>query len=165
MAHDRKFRFAVHVLRASSGRDFTDRARQAEDLGYSALNVPDHFVDHPLAPIPAMSAAAAVTTQLKIGSLVLDNDFKHPVVLANEAATLDLLSDGRLELGLGAGWMTVDYEKSGIPLDPPATRVDKLEEAIVILKGLFAEGPFSFTGKHYTLTYQFTLVDHSFYFT
>ena len=80
--------------------------------------MPDHFVDHPLAPIPAMAAAAAVTDTLRVGSLVLGNDYKHPVVLAREAATIDLLSDGRLELGIGAGWMTVDYEKSGHPARP-----------------------------------------------
>lgn len=152
MAHDRRFRFAVHVLRAGSAREFADGARRAEALGYSALNVPDHFVDHPLAPVPAMAAAAAVTTDLRVGSLVLDNDFKHPVVLANEAATIDLLSDGRLELGLGAGWMTADYERSGIPLDPPAVRVERLAEAITVLRGLFADGPFSFSGTHYTVT-------------
>ncbi|MFL6242566.1 MAG: TIGR03621 family F420-dependent LLM class oxidoreductase, partial [Acidimicrobiia bacterium] len=94
----------------------------------------------------------AVTDTLRVGSLVLANDYKHPVVLAREAATLDLLSAGRLELGLGAGWMTADYEKSGLELDRPGVRIDRLAESITILKGLMAEGPFSFHGEHYTVT-------------
>ena len=127
-------------------------ARQAEALGYSTLYVPDHFVDHPLAPIPALATAAAVTTTLRVGPLVLGNDYKHPVVLAREAATIDLLSDGRLEMGIGAGWMTADYEKAGMPLDRAGVRIARLAESITILKGLFADGPFSFQGEHYTIT-------------
>ena len=92
-------------------------ARRAEDLGYSTLFMPDHFGDQ-LAPVPALMAAADATTSLRIGTLVFDNDYKHPVVLAKEAATLDLLSGGRVELGLGAGWMASDYEQSGIPAGP-----------------------------------------------
>src|SRR5215203_4845948 len=152
MAHDRKFRFGVMCSHASSSADFREKARQAEALGYSTLFVPDHFIDHPLAPMPAMATAAAVTDTLRVGSLVLVNDYKHPVVLAREAATLDLLSAGRLELGLGAGWMTADYEKSGLELDRPSVRIDRLAESITILKGLMAEGPFTFHGKHYTVT-------------
>ncbi len=135
-----------------SGAEFAEVARMAEDLGYSTLFVPDHFVDHPLAPIPAMAAAAAVTTTLRVGALVLGNDYKHPVVLAREAATIDLLSDGRLELGLGAGWMTADYDKAGMQLDKPSVRIARLAESIAILKGLFADGPFTFHGEHYTVT-------------
>src|SRR5690349_14783590 len=102
--------------------------------------------------MPALAAAAAVTTTLRIGPLVLGNDYKHPVVLAREAATLDVLSNGRLELGIGAGWMTADYEKAGIPLDAPGVRISRLEESITILKGLFADGPFSFDGAHYHIS-------------
>ena len=149
--HDRRFRFGVIVPKVSSAAEFTEIARQAEALGYSTLFVPDHFVDHPLAPVPALAAAAAVTTTLRVGPLVLGNDYKHPVVLAREAATIDLLSDGRLELGIGAGWMSVDYEKAGMPLDKPSVRIARLAEAVTILKGLFADGPFSFTGEHYTV--------------
>src|SRR5215207_3279719 len=152
MAHDRKFRFGVMCSHASSSADFREKARQAEALGYSTLFVPDHFIDHPLAPMPAMATAAAVTGALRVGSLVLGNDYKHPVVLAREAATLDLLSDGRLELGLGAGWMTADYEKAGLQLDRPGVRIDRLEESVAIVKGLMADGPFTFHGKHYTVT-------------
>src|ERR687883_372324 len=125
MGHDRRFRFGVAVTNTASAQAFTECARRAEALGYSTLFVPDHFVDHPLAPIPALAAAAAVTSTLRIGPLVLGNDYKHPVVLAREAATLDVLSDGRLELGIGAGWLTADYEKSGIPLDRPGVRITR----------------------------------------
>ena len=104
-----------------------------------ALLMPDHFGAQ-LATGPALTAAADATPSLRVGTLVLDNDYKHPVVTAKEMATLDLLSDGRLELGIGAGWMASDYEQSGIPLDPPGVRVDRLAEAIAILKGLFAPG-------------------------
>jgi probable F420-dependent oxidoreductase len=137
---------------AASANDFREKARQAEALGYSTLFVPDHFIDHPLAPMPAMATAAAVTDTLRVGSLVLGNDYKHPVVLAREAATLDLLSGGRLELGLGAGWMAADYEKAGLELDRPGVRIDRLEESVAVVKGLMAGGPFSFQGKHYTVT-------------
>jgi alkanesulfonate monooxygenase SsuD/methylene tetrahydromethanopterin reductase-like flavin-dependent oxidoreductase (luciferase family) len=107
--HNRKFRFGVIVPKATSGKELTELARRAEGSGYSTLFVPDHFIDHDLAPTVALAHAAAVTDSLRIGPLVLGNDYKHPVVLAREAATLDLLSDGRLELGIGAGWMTADY--------------------------------------------------------
>ena len=109
----------------ASAADYREKARKAEDLGYSTWFVPDHFVDHPVAPMPAMAMVAEATETLRVGTLVLGNDYKHPVVLAREAATLDLLSDGRLELGIGAGWMTADYEKAGIPLDKPSLRIDK----------------------------------------
>jgi len=149
VGHDRRFRFGVAVTSAASGDAFCEIARRAEAFGYSTLFVPDHFVDHPFAPMPALAAAAAVTTHLRIGPLVLGNDYKHPVVLAREAATLDVLSNGRLELGIGAGWMTADYEKAGMPLDPPGVRIRRLEESIAVLKGLFADGAFSFSGEHY----------------
>jgi probable F420-dependent oxidoreductase len=149
---DRRFRFGVMCSHAESATDFREKARKAEALGYSTLFVPDHFVDHPLAPMPAMATAAAVTDTLRIGSLVLGNDYKHPVVLAREAATLDLLSDGRLELGLGAGWMTADYDRAGLDLDRPGVRIDRLAESVTVLKGLMGEGPVTFHGKHYNVT-------------
>jgi probable F420-dependent oxidoreductase len=152
MAHDRKFRFGVMMPRAESGAQVRDWARKAEDLGYSSLYVPDHFVDHPLAPIPTIAAVAACTTTLRIGTLVLGNDYRHPVVVAKEAATIDVLSDGRLELGIGAGWMTVDYEQAGIPLDRPGVRIARLAESVQILKGLWADDPFTLAGDHYTIT-------------
>jgi len=152
VASGRKFRFGIMCSHAASATDFREKARQAEALGYSTLFVPDHFVDHPLAPMPAMAAAAAVTDTLRVGSLVLGNDYKHPVVLAREAATLDLLSGGRVELGLGAGWMTADYEKAGLELDRPGVRIDRLGESVKIVKGLMGDGPFTFHGEHYTVS-------------
>lgn len=112
--------------------------------------VPDHFGDQ-LAPVPALMAAADATTSLRIGALVWDNDYKHPVVLAKEAATLDLLSGGRLEFGIGAGWMNTDYEQSGIPKDRDGVRIARLAEAVEIYKGLWGPGPFSYQGEHYQI--------------
>lgn len=151
MPHPRRFRFGVQLSTAASGEEWAALARKVEDLGYDVLHLPDHFGDQ-LAPVPAMMAAAAATTTLKVGTLVFDNDYKHPVVLAKEMATIDRLSGGRVEVGLGAGWMRSDYEQSGIPYDPPATRVDRFEEGLTVLKGLLAPGPFSFAGEHYTVT-------------
>jgi len=154
MGRARKFRFAAQLTRGPepTAASWAEQARKAEDLGYSAILVPDHFDDQ-LAPVPALVAVAAATQKMKIGSLVFDNDYRHPLILAKEAATLDLLSDGRLELGVGAGWMRTDYEQSGIPYDPPSVRLDRFEEGVAIIKGLFeSEGPFSFSGKHYTVT-------------
>lgn len=152
MAHDRKFRFGVQCSSASSASEWRDRARKMEDLGYSTLFMPDHFIGTPLAPMVAIAMAAEATTTLRVGHLVLGNDYKHPAIVAKEAATIDLLSEGRMELGIGAGWMTVDYEKAGIPLDPPGVRIARLAEAIAIVKGLTSDGPFSFAGEHYTVT-------------
>jgi probable F420-dependent oxidoreductase len=150
--HDRRFRFGIACSKGRSRKDFTELARKAESLGYSTLFVPDHFVDHDLAPTVALAHAAAVTDTLRVGTFVLGNDYKHPVVCAREMATLDLLSEGRLELGIGAGWMTADYEKAGIPLDRPGVRIARLAESITIMKGLFAPGPFTFQGEHYQVT-------------
>jgi len=145
------FRFGVQVTRATSGTDWRDRARKLEDLGYSTLFMPDHFGEE-LAPLPAIAMAAAHTTTLRIGSLVFDNDYKHPAILAKEAATIDLLSDGRLEFGIGAGWMKADYDMLGLPYDPPAVRVDRFEEALHIVKQCFTGEKFTYHGEHYRMT-------------
>lgn len=150
MPHARPFRFGLQLAKGSSRPDWAGQARRAEDLGFSSLLMPDHFGDQ-LAPVPALMAAADATTDLRIGALVHDNDFKHPVVLAKEAATLDVLSGGRLELGLGAGWMNTDYEQSGIPKDPAGVRIDRLAEALDVIEGLFGEGPFDHDGAHYDI--------------
>jgi probable F420-dependent oxidoreductase len=144
------FRFAVQVSNAESGAAWRALARKAEDLGYSTLFMPDHLGEQ-WAPLIALTVAAEATTTLRVGTLVLDNDFRHPVLLAKEAATLDLLSEGRLELGLGAGWMRDDYDQSGIVFDPPATRVDRLGEAIGVLKELWTKGRCDHKGEHYTV--------------
>jgi probable F420-dependent oxidoreductase len=148
MSKASSFRFAVQEHRAPSAKAWKEKARQVEALGYSALYLPDHFTDQ-VGPIAALMAAADATTRLRVGSLVFDNDYRHPVVLAKEAATLDLLSDGRFDLGLGAGWLASDYEQAGIPFDGAGTRIARMEEALQIIKRLFAGGPFSFAGKHY----------------
>jgi probable F420-dependent oxidoreductase len=150
MAHARPFRFGIQLSTAPSGDAWAALARKAEDLGYSSLFLPDHFGAQ-LAPVPAMQAAADATTDLRVGCLVFDNDYKHPVVLAKEVATIDVLSGGRVELGIGAGWMNSDYEQSGIQHDRAGVRIDRMEEGIAVLKGLFADGAYSFEGKHYAI--------------
>ena len=147
----RKFRFGVQTSRGRSAAEWAEKARKIESLGYSTLFIPDHFDDQ-LAPMPAMMAAADATTTLRVGSLVLDNDYKHPLVLAKEATTLDLLSGGRLELGLGAGWMETDYVASGIPYDRPGVRISRFIEGLTIIKGLFSDEPVNFSGTYYTIT-------------
>jgi probable F420-dependent oxidoreductase len=151
MAHPRTFRFGIQLANAPSGAAWRDLARKAEDLGYSTLFMPDHFGDQ-LAPVPALQAAADATTTLNVAALVFDNDYKHPVVLAKEMATIDVLSGGRTEFGLGAGWMNTDYEQSGIPKDRDGVRIARMAEGLEVIKGLWADGPFSFAGEHYTIT-------------
>ena len=151
MAIDRRFRFGAQLSFAGSHEEWAAKARRVEELGYATLCVPDHFDDQ-LAPIPALVAAAAATTRLRIGTLVLANDYRHPLLVAKEAATVDLLSGGRLELGLGAGWLARDYAESGIPHDPPSVRIERLEEGLAVVKGLLEGGRFSFAGRYYTVT-------------
>ena len=151
MPHDHKFRFGVQVSSASSASDWRDKARKMEDLGYSTLFMPDHFIDTEFAPMVAISFAAAATEKLRIGHLVLGNDYKHPAVTAKEAATVDVLSDGRLEFGLGAGWMQTDYDALGMPYDPAGVRVGRLAEAITVIKGAWGDGPFDYKGEHYRI--------------
>ncbi len=151
MGRRHTFRFGVQEHTAASASDWRERARRAEALGYSTLYLPDHFSDQP-APIAALMAAADATTTLRVGSLVFDNDYRHPVVLAKEAATLDLLSGGRLDFGLGAGWLASDYARAGIPLDSAGTRIERMEEGLEVIKGLWAGGTFSFSGKHYQVS-------------
>jgi probable F420-dependent oxidoreductase len=146
----RPFRFGVTAPTPSAGTDWVERARRVEQLGYSILVVPDHFRDH-LAPVPALTAAALATTRLRVGSLVFSNDFRHPAVLAKEAATIDVLSGGRFELGLGGGWLRAEYDQTGIPFDAPGTRIERLEEAVTIIKGLLAGERVTFAGRHYTI--------------
>jgi probable F420-dependent oxidoreductase len=144
------FRFGVQLSSAGSPKQWRDRARQLEDLGYSTLFIPDHFDDQ-WAPIAALTAAAEATEQLKVGSLVFDNDYRHPLVLAKECATLDLLSEGRLEVGLGAGWMRTDYDEAGMTYDAPGVRVDRLAEGVQVMKALWRDESISFEGEHYHL--------------
>lgn len=146
----RPFRFGAGAFVADSATAWAETARRIEALGYETLVIPDHFDRH-LAPVPALTAAALATTTLRVACTVFDNDFRHPAMLARELATLDFLSDGRLEVGIGAGWYKTEYDRAGIPFDPPAVRVGRLEEAVCVLKELWRGGPVTFTGRHYTL--------------
>jgi probable F420-dependent oxidoreductase len=147
----RPFRFGVQVSGPADAAGWVEQARKIEDLGYATVTMPDHFTDQ-LAPMPALAAVAAATTTLRVGALVFDNDYKHPVVLAKELATIDLLSGGRVEIGIGAGWMESDYRASGIAYDRPGVRIDRFEEALAVIKGAMGDGPFSFEGAHYRIT-------------
>jgi probable F420-dependent oxidoreductase len=153
----RPFRFGVVGEGIRSAETLVAEARRAEAIGYATLLLRDHFVAEPfgdqLAPMVALTAAAAATRSLRVGSLVLDNDYRHPVLLAKEAATLDLLSGGRFELGIGAGWLRDEYERAGIPFDPPGVRVARLEESIRLLKALLSSSsPVRFEGEHYSVS-------------
>lgn len=150
MPQIRPFRFGVETAGASNAGRWRDTARAVEDLGYRTLLVIDHLGDQ-LAPVPAMLAAADATTTLRVGSHVLANEFRHPALLAKEAATVDLLSEGRLELGIGAGWNRAEHDRIGVGLPAPPVRVDRLAETITIVKGLLEHESFSFSGRHYTL--------------
>jgi probable F420-dependent oxidoreductase len=147
----RPFRFGVVSGNAVSRAEWVSKARKAEELGYAILLVPDHIVIG-VAPLTALAVAAEATSTLRIGSLVLGNDFRHPAWLAKEAATLDLLSDGRFELGMGAGYLPADYTQTGLSFDPPRTRIDRLDEALDIVAQLFTDKAVSFSGTHYTVT-------------
>ena len=144
------FRFGIQCRGPADPAGWPALARKVEDLGYATLTVADHF-DDALAPVPALMAAAAATTTLRVGTMVLANDYRHPVVVAKEAATLDVLTGGRFELGLGAGWMTTDYAAAGLALDPPGRRIERLAEALSVLRGLFADEPLHHAGTHYRI--------------
>lgn len=156
-APPRPFRFGVQCsalpggTAATTGEGWRELARRVEGEGFDLLTVADHLDDQ-LAVVPALQAAADATTGLRIGALVLCNDYRHPVVLAKEAATIDVLSGGRLEVGVGAGWMTSDYAAAGIPLDPPGRRIDRLAEALDVIEALWADGPATVEGEHYRIS-------------
>lgn len=148
MSHGLRFG-CLAMTPTRSRQEWLDQARQTEERGFSTLQVSDHFVRTPLAPLVALSAAAQVTSTIRLGTLVLDNDFRHPAVLAKEISTLDQLSDGRVELGLGAGWLDEDYEVSGITMDSPGARINRLAEAVQVLRGAFTGDAVSTKGTHY----------------
>ena len=151
MIKKRPFRFGVTAIEGAASREeWRAKARRIEDAGYTTLVIPDHFTCQ-LSPIPALLSAADATSVLRVGSFVFDNDFRHPAVLAKDVATLDLLTDGRFELGIGAGWYREEYLQAGIPFDSLETRHSRLEEAIHVMKRLFSAEPVSFSGRFYTL--------------
>jgi probable F420-dependent oxidoreductase len=150
------FRFAVQGANAESGAQFLDTVRRAEDLGYSAFHLSDHYLGpgkvgtgvQALAATPAMAAAAAVTSSIRIGCRVFCVDFHHPAVLVKEMATVELISNGRLEFGLGAGWVADEYAALGIPFDSAGTRIDRLTEVIAFTKAYFSGEEINAGGEH-----------------
>ncbi len=151
MSKIRPFRFGVVAESAPSREQWVTLVRRAEDLGYSTFLLADHFVNE-FPPIAALMAAADATSILRVGSFVFDNDFRHPALLAKEVATLDLLSGGRFELGIGAGWHRDEYEQVGLPFESAGIRINRLEEAIQVIKQFFTEDIVTFAGKHYTVS-------------
>lgn len=146
----RPFRFSLTATGVNDPADFVALCRRAEDLGYSTVSMADHL-DSQLAPMLALTAAAQATSTLRVLSLVLANDYRHPAVLAKEVTTLDQLSGGRLEFGIGAGWMASDYEQAGLPYDRPGVRIERLAEAVAILKASWRGEPIDFDGTHYRI--------------
>jgi probable F420-dependent oxidoreductase len=147
----RPFRFLADARAVASLRELRDTVERAEAVGIDTLVIPDHLIPQ-LAPVPAMAAIAAVSDRLRISAFVLNNDLRHPAVLAQDLASLDVLSDGRLDVAIGAGWNRPEYEAIGLRFDSTPVRQARLAEAIAVLKGCFADGPFSFAGEHYTIT-------------
>ncbi len=146
----RPFRFGVQLQHSPSGVDWAEQARRIEGLGYDIATMPDHF-DGQFAPVPALQAILSATSTLRASALVFDNDYKHPLVLAKELATMDVLSGGRVEIGLGAGWMKSDYEQAGMTYDRPGVRIDRFVEGLSVIKGVMGDGAYSLDGEHYTI--------------
>lgn len=145
------FQFLADAREPMSARALGERARQAEALGYHALVIPDHLIDQ-LSPVPTMAVIAAATERLRVSAFVFNNDLRHPAVLAQDLASLDVLSEGRLDVAIGAGWNQAEYDALGIGFDPAPVRSERLAEAIAVLKGCFAEGPFTYLGRWYRIT-------------
>jgi probable F420-dependent oxidoreductase len=147
----RPFRFGVSIWQVASRAELADKARKIEALGYDVLNFPDHLNER-IAPMPALMAAAEATATLRVGTNVLNNDLRHPVLVAREAAAIDLLTEGRLQLGLGAGSIKSEYDEAGLPFDPGRTRVERLAEAVVVIKRLLNGEAVTFASQHYQIT-------------
>lgn len=149
----RPFRFGVVNEHPAPLDAWLAHVREVEALGYSTFLIRDHVIDPPFgpqyAPLVALAMAAAATTTLRVGTLVLSNDFRHPVLLAKELATLDALSGGRLEIGMGAGWLQAEYDGAGLPYDRPGLRIERLAESLTILRGLLCGETVTFDGAHY----------------
>ena len=145
------FTFSADIGEVVTGPELAARARQAQDLGYHALVVPDHLLGR-LSPIVAMASVAAATTKLRVSAFVMNNDLRHPAVVAADLASIDVLSSGRLDVAIGAGWNRPEYDAIGLAFDPPSVRQARLAESVAILKQIFAGEPFSFAGEHYAIT-------------
>jgi probable F420-dependent oxidoreductase len=148
----RPFRFLAPIGDGvTDARTLAADAREAEAIGVDVLVRSDHLLEQH-APLPVLATVAAVTERVRVGTFVLNVDLRHPAVLAQELGSLDVLSGGRLEIGMGAGWNEPEYDAIGIAYDPVPTRVARLTEAVRVLKGCFADGPFSYAGEHYRIT-------------
>lgn len=153
MATGHPFRFGYLAMRPRATlHEWREAARTAEAGGFATFQVSDHFARSPAAPLPVLAAVAQVTTTVRLGTLMLDNDFRHPAVLVKELATLDVLCGGRLEIGIGAGWMHEDYRVSGIAYEPAGIRIAKLAETLEILdRVLGGAAPATVSGRHYAV--------------
>jgi probable F420-dependent oxidoreductase len=147
----RTFRFLANASEIVTGAELASRARRAEQLGYDALVAPDHLLGQ-LSPIVAMATIAAATSTLRVSAFVMNNDLRHPAVVAQDLASIDVLSGGRLDIAIGAGWNRPEYDAIGMAFDPAPVRQGRLAESVTVLKGLFSGEPYSFTGEHYTIT-------------
>ncbi len=147
----RPFSFLADAFEATSARELGERARAAEDLGVTTFVLPDHLVPQ-LSPVPYLATVAALTERIRISAFVHNNDLRHPAVLAQDLASLDVLSGGRLDVAIGAGWNEPEYRAIGLSFDPIRVRQARLAEAIAVIKGCFGPEPFSFHGEHYTIT-------------
>jgi probable F420-dependent oxidoreductase len=148
---ERPFRFLAEAREIASFAQLRQTVRRAESIGIDTLVIPDHLIEQ-MAPVAAMTAIAAISDRLRVSAFVLNNDLRHPAVLAQELASLDVLSGGRLDIAIGAGWNRAEYEAIGVSFDPTPVRQARLAEAIAVLKGCFGPGPFSFAGEHYAIT-------------
>jgi probable F420-dependent oxidoreductase len=146
------FRFLADAYDLTDARSLGELARKAEELGATTFVLPDHLIQEQLSPVPFLAAIAAQTERLRLSAFVHNNDLRHPAVLAQDLASLDVLSGGRLDVAIGAGWNEPEYRAIGLPFDPTPVRQARLAEAITVLKGCFGDGPFSFAGEHYTIT-------------
>lgn len=146
-----RFRFSLQIASVGSRQEWVDLVKRAEDAGFDMVVTADHL-EQCLAPFLPLATAAEVSDRLRLGVMVLNNDFHHPSLLARDLATLDLLSDGRVELGLGAGHSQPEYERAGFKFDPAPTRVDRLEEAVIVLRQLLGGETVTFSGRHYHLS-------------
>jgi probable F420-dependent oxidoreductase len=149
----RPFRFVASMPRLAEGVPAWRAAlNRIEELGYATVAISDHFTQGwAMEPLVTLAATAAVTESIRLLTMVLGNDYRHPLLVHKAAATIDVISGGRMELGVGAGWLRAEYDAAGMLYDPPKVRRERLEEALTIIKGLFGPGPFDFTGRHYTI--------------
>lgn len=148
----RALRFSTQLGGAPSGPEFIARVRMLEANGYDAVLMPDHVIGGAWAPLVALAGAAVATSTVRLGTLVIDNDFRNPLMLAREVATLDVLSNGRFDLGIGAGWAVRDNESLGIPYDRGRVRVERLAEAVTLMKRFFTEDEVTHAGRFYKHT-------------